>query len=288
MSGKTPEMIEAEADKNLTAIFRKQSKAEEAAELYQKAGNMYKINRQFQEAGRVFEKSAGALEKANGAPFEIAAAFIEAAKVYKASSYQDYMRCEERAINIYIADGKIKRAAPHLKTAAEAAEGNSDYDTAISHYQRAMEFFEIDDVKSTAQQCKLALANIQSLHKKDYKKAATLYEELARTYMDNNLTKFSAKDCFFRAAICRLAGLEDSDTEAVKEKFSEYATIDPTLNESFEQRLIMNICDAIANGDEEKYSDHVAEYDNLHRLDPWKVQMLLRVKETMQGDSSIL
>lgn len=38
---------------------------------------------------------------------------------------------------------------------------------------------------------------------------------------------------------------------------------------------LQTLADAVENGDEEAFTNAVAEYDSLSRLDPWKTAMLV-------------
>lgn len=117
---------------------------------------------------------------------------------------EEYLRYQEKAISIEIENGNIHQAALHLKQAAEACEGQGNFDKAIEHYQQAKDFFEMETQKrfslfipfhplslnnihnsspflgfSSVQACQTQLALIYSLHKAEYERAAEIYEELA-------------------------------------------------------------------------------------------------------------
>jgi hypothetical protein len=60
---------------------------------------------------------------------------------------KDFLRCLERVIQLEIDAPQIHQAALHLKQAAEATLEHGDFDTAISHFSRAGEFFSLEDSK---------------------------------------------------------------------------------------------------------------------------------------------
>lgn len=43
--------------------------------------------------------------------------------------------------------------------------------------------------------------------------------------------------------------------------------------------VLQDVCDAVEEGDTDKFQDVVAQYDSLTRLDAWKTTLLLRVKK---------
>lgn len=63
-------------------IGSKDAKFEDAAELYQKAGNAFKVAKNFEEAGAAFKNAAGCYQKI-GSQHEAATAFQEAGNAYK-------------------------------------------------------------------------------------------------------------------------------------------------------------------------------------------------------------
>lgn len=46
-------------------------------------------------------------------------------------------------------------------------------------------------------------------------------------------------------------------------------------------RAQQDLADACEAGDSEAFTDSLAEYDNMTRLDAWKTSLLLRVKKRM-------
>jgi alpha-soluble NSF attachment protein len=74
------------------------------------------------------------------------------------------------------------------------------------------------------------------------------------------------------------------EVAVVKEKFESYLQFDPNLAGTFENTLIDELCVAVEEFDPDKFAQAVANYDSVHRLDPWKTQMFLRLKESLKED----
>jgi alpha-soluble NSF attachment protein len=87
MASESPEELEKKAEKKKGSWFGKTQAHEEAAEIYVTAANKYKIQRKLVEAGKAFEKAAECLVIAKAASFDISGQILEAAKVYKNSSF---------------------------------------------------------------------------------------------------------------------------------------------------------------------------------------------------------
>jgi alpha-soluble NSF attachment protein len=49
-------------------------------------------------------------------------------------------------------------------------------------------------------------------------------------------------------------------------------------------RPLQDLCSAIEEGDVQKFTDSIAEYDNMTRLDAWKTTLLLRVKKRLESN----
>jgi len=64
---------------------------------------------------------------------------------------------------------------------------------------------------------------------------------------------------------------------------ARYGETDVSFGGSREARLIEDLVAACEEGDEERFTQVVGEYDAMSRLDPWKTTMLLRVKRKLQG-----
>jgi alpha-soluble NSF attachment protein len=47
---------------------------------------------------------------------------------------------------------------------------------------------------------------------------------------------------------------------------------------------LQDLCSAIEEGDVQKFTDSIAEYDNMTRLDAWKTTLLLRVKKRLESN----
>ena len=107
------------------------------------------------------------------------------------------------AIDYYLEDGKFSIAARHQKSVAEMYENEGDIQNASEQYEKAGELYEGENSTSSANQCKLKVAQY-SAQLGNYNKAIEIYEKVAISSLDNNLLKWSAKDYFLRAGICHL------------------------------------------------------------------------------------
>jgi alpha-soluble NSF attachment protein len=145
----------------------KESRLEEALDLYEKAGNMFKLTKKWAEAGECFER-CGQIE--------------EQLKADAASHYQDAAHCFNfvnktrandnlnKCLRIYEIQGRFQMAGKIQKQIAEEYEADLQYDLAINAYGKAAEYFSMENInsKSYEQGCLIKQADLMcSIDHKD-------------------------------------------------------------------------------------------------------------------------
>ncbi|EPY81991.1 beta-soluble NSF attachment protein isoform 1 [Camelus ferus] len=115
---------------------------------------------------------------------------------------------------------------------------------------------------SSANKCLLKVA-AYAAQLEQYQRAIEIYEQVGASTMDNPLLKYSAKDYFFKAALCHFI-VDELNAKLALEKYEEMF---PAFTDSRECKLLK-----------------VKEFDSISRLDQWLTTMLLRIKKSIQGD----
>uniref|UniRef100_A0A673L296 Alpha-soluble NSF attachment protein n=1 Tax=Sinocyclocheilus rhinocerous TaxID=307959 RepID=A0A673L296_9TELE len=252
-SGKEKEAMAlmAEAEKKVKSsqsffgsLFGGSSKMEDACDLYGRAANMFKMAKNWSEA----------------------------------------INCLNRAIEIYTDMGRFTIAAKHHVTIAEIYETELvDIDKAIAHYEQAADYYKGEESTSSANKCLLKVATYAA-QLEQYPKAIDIYEQVATHAMDSALLKYSAKDYFFKAALCHFC----VDMLNAKLAVQKYEEMFPAFSDSRECKLVKKLLDAFEEQNLDAYTDAVKEYDTISRLDQWLTTMLLRIKKSLQDDESDL
>jgi alpha-soluble NSF attachment protein len=184
-------------------------KNEDAAELYTKAANAYKVGGWHDEAGDAYVKASELykLEKSLG---EASKCLSDAGTCYKkgGTNIPKAIECWSDAVTLLCDAGRLNMAAKLSKEIAEALENNLEEDSgnganvsvaaAIQSYQQAADLFEMENAKSQASGCLAKIAELSSaaLDPPDLLKAAELYESLGRGCLESNLLKYNAKSHF--------------------------------------------------------------------------------------------
>ena len=106
---------------------------------------------------------------------------------------------------------------------------------------------------------------------------------MAISSLDNKLLCYSAKDHFFRAAICRMC-VEVSDAATNVQKYEEMF---PAFGDARECKLLKQLLEAHEDGNSDAFSEAIRAYDSISRLDQWYTTLLLRVKKSLDGESDL-
>merc|ERR1719277_576413 len=205
---------------------------------------------------------------------------MEAGNVLKKISTTQAVEQYEKAIGIYNASGRFQASGKLLLSIAELYEGERLQTTEVkAYYKRAAEMFELDDHgKSNYTKCILKVAEY-SAEDGDLQEAIRVFESEAEKALGNNLLQYGAKDHFFRAGILHLCG---GDSVTVNLAIEKYRSLDPRFAGSREGDLLAALAEAFESQDVETFVDKLGEYDAVTKLDPWKTEFLVKVKEHMQ------
>jgi alpha-soluble NSF attachment protein len=117
-----------------------------------------------------------------------------------------------------------------------------------------------------------------------YDAALEIYESIAKTSMESNLLKFNAKNHLLNAGICALA---TKDLVLVQMKWNDFQDIDYTFAESREGKFLQAMIQSFESYNPEAFADAVYQFDTISKIEPWKVTVLLRVKESIVGETDV-
>jgi alpha-soluble NSF attachment protein len=258
-------------------------KYDEAADSCKKAANIYKMLKKNSEAGDAFVKAAD-FYLLCGSKHEAATCYIDAANCHRKTSAAGAVQCLSKAIGFYAEEGRWSMAARQQKEIAEIYEKELDLDNAIEAYQKAADFYEGENSVQSANQCLLQVG-LFSAQKEKYDRAIKIFDQLATTCLDNNLTKWNFRDHALRAVLCHLC---NTDVVASNRALEKYSGLDPSFATSREAKLLDLVIKAVEGHDPEAFTNAVADYDSANKLDAWKSSILLRIKNTIKGEESQL
>jgi len=267
------------AQKKLNSWFGS-NKYEEAAEIYTKAANLFKIDKKLEEAADAFNKAADCYIKSDSG-FYAASSYVNAANCLKKINLNEAVRNMSAAVNIYKEDGKFSMAAKYEKEIAELCEPE-DVEKAIVHYQLAADYYEGENASTSANSCLLKVAQYSAQLEK-YDKAIEIFEQVAKNSLDSAALKWNVREYYFKAGLCHLCyGLIHGDAESAKMALEKYQELDPSFSIQRECKLLKELLEAVSNRDPDAFTNAVAEFDSISKLDAWKTTILLRIKESIK------
>ena len=234
------------------------------------------------QAGDAFEKAAGCQLKAES-PDEASNSLVEAYKAYKIESPDNAVKCLERAISMFVQRGQFRRSANFKTDLGELYENDlHDIKSAIQSYEDASEWYKGDSAVALSNKCSLKAADLYCDESvKDFTKAATTYERIAKESLNNSLAKWSLKEYFLKAILCRLADKNDyASANALLQRFVQW---DPSFETTKEYEFASKLVEAVREGDSGAIADASRDYDKFTRLDPMKVRILNIIKTSVQS-----
>lgn len=102
-----------------------------------------------------------------------------------------------------------------------------------------------------------------------YDKAVECFEEVAAEQLKSNLLKFQAKNQYFDAILCTLAG---EDIVAAERRLQQYADLDYTFPGVREHKLCTDIIEAYKASDLKAFLESIMNYDTISKLEPWRTR----------------
>ncbi|KAJ1672822.1 vesicular-fusion protein S17, partial [Spiromyces aspiralis] len=232
-------------------------KYEEAADLYNRAGNTFKIAKKFKEAGSAFCSAADMFLKANE-PQEAGQCYISASKVLKKDFPQEAIGALEKAITILTDGGRFYIAASHKKEVAKIYETDLlDKGAAKSAYQVAADWYIGEDSTALANQCLLKVATLAG-DLGEFQQAIEIFESIAQDSVNDNLTKWSVKDYLFKAGLCHLASYDPTRQNIMAKAIERYKALDFNFANTRECALLQNLYESVKENDVEAFTNYLA------------------------------
>lgn len=222
-----------------------------------------------------------------------ASLFTEAGNCARRISLPEGAAVSRKAVAVLIRSGRLAAAAKILKTLAEEFEAAQEKEQAAQLYAEAARLFETDEYSSSQRSaciCKYAellaagAAEGSLSERARLEKAAKLFEEEGFKASQNSLLQFGAKDLFFKALLARMAATGGGeDLVDLQLCLTRYSERNSHFTSSREAKLLRQLLEALGERDEEAFTQAVQQYDAITRLDPWKVNLLLKLKPTLTG-----
>ncbi len=100
-------------------------------------------------------------------------------------------------------------------------------------------------------------------------------EAVGTATLESAMTKFSAKKHFLHAGLLALAS---GDAVRAERAVESYSDLDYTFATSGEGKFLASLAEAASANDTQSFTNHVFQYDQIKKLDPWQTSVLLSIK----------
>ena len=277
-----PENLIRKANSKLSPGFfgklfsNEQVRAEEACQLYESAANLYKIQKNWEEAGKAYENCAELDIKTNMDPSQH---YREASHCFSFTNKERSIKNLENCIKSYEKKGKYQQAGKVTQEMAHDLEVDLDYEKAIEKYKLAADYYAMEskNTKSSEQACLIKQADLMCIsnHKEMLEKAPGIYEKVGMEYLTVPLLKSSAKDLFFKCVVLFLIKKDDVTAEIYLNKFLEE---DPTFDDTREVKFLREAIRCVSEPpDPDGFRKAVADFKQYRDLDKWKLNMFAAI-----------
>ena len=260
---------------------KSRARVEEACDLYVKAGNAFKMAKEWHRAGSAFAEAA-AIQLENGRKNESGMHYVEAAKCYKKVSHEDCEQCLLKATEVYSDVGRGKTVAKQYMTLAELYEEQGNLEKAVEQFQLAADMFSGEELASSTTKCLLSVAT-HSATLGDFERAEQIFEQLGESSLSNKLLKYTACEHFARAGLCRLAS-KPQDGDGLLKKIAEWKESSPAFAESRECTWLIRMADACQKESLDDLNEAVRTYESVTRLSKWEENLLKRIRKHIGPD----
>lgn len=253
---------------------------EEAIELFQKAKNIYMINKNYNKVFECYEWIIKcSLETKDNLFDDINRVYEEYATILLQKEYNITRALElyNLAINGYTYGGKINNIISIKEKLAEYYKKQLEYKEAIKLYLDIKEL--IIDQKYKYDKVTKELYELYIMTN-DYENAYTVANEMLIKCNDNNLTKYNLNNYMFDATMCYII----IDKETAHNKFDTYCESYPSFINSKQYRLLLTILEAINSNDIELFENSVRNYDSISTLSNIHIKLLSNIKQKI-GDN---
>lgn len=194
------------------------------------------------------------------------------------------MAALSQTIELYKQKGRFRQAADREKEAAQIlVQEGGDPQSALEAYERAGDLYISEDATATANQCFKEAADLAATLEQ-FPRAVSYYERVAQSSLNNPMTKYGVKEHFLKAGLWWLAS---GDVVSTKRAIENYQAMDNTFTGTREEKFLSAITDAYDAGDPDAFTNEVAEFDRMLKLDNWKTTILLKIKKSIAEEPGL-
>jgi len=259
-----------------------QHQKEEALEYLEKAGNQYKLDKDWNDSLKAYIRAvdlAIELKHYNATKF-----CMEVVSMYnKINNIDGQLFYLQKAAVIYGEGGQGINYAKVQKDIGEIFEKQqANPKKAIEHYKNAADAYDTERNHSiSATSMNLKIADLLLAHTTDIAsltEAKRIYENISTNIAVDSPSRFHVRGYLFNAV---LAMMVLADNVAARRAYDKYCIEFALFNKSDEAELCKQLLDSVDNEDAEALTQAVTKYAQTNIIDALRTKTLLTIKERL-------
>jgi alpha-soluble NSF attachment protein len=275
-----------EAEKKLKkpAIFADRNRYETCLELFDQAGQAYRLNENYTEAANAYTKAAELAENKLKSDVEASNFYCKAARCLVNSDMDDALQSYYLAVAINMNSGKIDSAAKIWRDIAAILIDENRLAEALEAFQKSATCHEACDTLPSAVQCYLEMADLYGKNE-DYAEAAEMYKKAAQVSIEKNINNGSHQDWFYKAILCEflLSARSDFTTELPRQSYKAAVKVNRRFEGTKKFDLLKKLFDCFDNEDLDEFESALRKHAKVEELDDFAAKILLRIKQQLKA-----
>ena len=298
-----PEKLIQKAEKILKPGFFKaifsntEDRIEKAINLYNSAGQIYIMEKQYKKAGECFEESSKLKKNIKESPEE---EYKEALNCYKKiNDIENYNRIIDLLINFYIKENEFSEAAKlQFEISKELSKDKNKINEALESFDKCIDFYNMDkdSSKIAISNAKLEKANLITFYeiKDEILVAHNIYDTIGKEKMEYSTSKIFAQEFFAKNVITYLVY---DDVLTAKAYLHKYYNIDSNFENSEISSLLEDLITIFENEESNNNSNENEEIltvdkavlnfsvhnKNNKLYDSWMEEMINKIKKKIEN-----
>jgi alpha-soluble NSF attachment protein len=255
-----------------------------AADSFNSAAKQFKSIQDWENTAIAFKEMGECLMLATHRELEAGTAFRNAAHaMIKSGNGTDAIRLlQENVIPLFREAASLLEMAKVRVELAQLLDADDALQPAIDEYREAIRLFEAENQMFPVRQTRVKVAELLT-RIPDYGGAAEMFESVGHLCVDSPMQKFDARNHWMNAVLCMLAYGDIVAADAAMNRFQE---MDCKFPGTPDHRVLLDILQAFKDVNVTEFITAIANYDAIHKLDPWRTQTLLVIKRQIQSPES--
>ena len=254
----------------------------EAAEMYIKAGALYKINKNWNEAGKAYVCAAKIYFKDLQSPQEACLHYIEAAVAYKHCNTLCAIQNYQLAVQLRMEENQFCLAAKLWREIGDLYKKDLSFYDAIRMYQKAIDCYDAEDKKVNSRELYSIIADIL-IEQEQYEQAVKIYEQVIELSLQMINGKWKIKEYCFKTLLCTLIiSVQKDNLNLLEDKMNEYKNNVLELEGTLDIKFIENLKQTIDEEDIDAFKTLIQKYDSICKLDSWIIKLLVNIKTILE------